>query len=135
MESRAAVLDVGNCTPDHTAIQMMLTRHFDVRVDRVMFVPEALEALGRGTYALVLVNRQVFADGSPGLPLIQAMHADAKLRDTPVMMVSNFEDAQQAAVAAGARRGFGKAALGSPDTIELLSQFLPRRAGVGAAGG
>ncbi len=119
------VLDVGNCDPDHAAIRGLLTRAFAVEVDRVMFVAEALAAAARQPYALVLVNRLIFADGSDGLELVKALRADPRHRQTPVMMVSNHADAQARAVAAGASPGFGKAALGDPQTVARLAAFLP----------
>jgi CheY-like chemotaxis protein len=123
----AKLLDVGNCTPDHMMISGMLARHFDVQIDRVMFVPEALEQLRRAPYDLVLVNRLIFADGSDGLELVRNMRSDTSLQTTPVMMISNFADAQQRALAAGALPGFGKAAANAPETIELLAHYLPLR--------
>jgi hypothetical protein len=42
----------------------------------------------------------------------------------PVMLVSNYEDAQREAVAAGAQPGFGKAALGQPQTLARLKEVL-----------
>ena len=117
------VLDVGNCDPDHAAIRGLL-RHFNAQVDRVMFVPEALKALERERYDLVLVNRLVFADSSEGIELIKAMQADERFKQTPVIMISNFPEAQQRAVAAGAVPGFGKSALRGPATLELLKQYL-----------
>ena len=50
---RARVLDVGNCDPDHAMIRSMLERHFEVEIDRVMFVAEAVDAMRR---ARVLVQ-------------------------------------------------------------------------------
>lgn len=123
-ESR--VLDVGNCDPDHGAMRRMLTANFDVEIDRVMFVAEAREALRRSSYALVLVNRRIFADDSDGMELVHAMRVDPENK-TPVMLVSNFPEAQDRAVAAGATPGFGKAALEAPRTIELLGKWLPRK--------
>lgn len=117
------VLDVGNCDPDHAAIRRLLNR-FNAHVDRVMFVGEAMTALSRSTYDLVLVNRLIFADSSDGLELITRLKADPQTRDTPVMMVSNFADAQTRAVAAGACPGFGKSALDDGRTISLLSAYL-----------
>jgi PleD family two-component response regulator len=130
---RVRVLDVGNCDPDHAAIRRMLQEHFEVDVDRVMFVREALERLGSTPYALVLVNREIFDDGSPGIELVKAMQADPAIARTPVMLVSNFADAQAAAVAAGARPGFGKAALRSPETLRRLGEILPLRADASAS--
>ncbi len=122
------VLDVGNCDPDHGMIRAMLIEHFDVQVDRVMFVGEALERMQRSDYALVLFNRLVFADGSGGLELVRRAKQDASLARIPVMMVSNYDDAQAASVAAGAEPGFGKMAIGSPQTLRLLARYLPSRA-------
>jgi CheY-like chemotaxis protein len=125
--AKARVLDVGNCDPDHGSIRAMLTAHFDVEIDRTMFVDEALDALGRTRYDLVLVNRLIFEDGSDGLGLVRAMRADAAQK-TPVMMISNFADAQERAVSAGAVRGFGKASLATPETLQRIGEYLPARA-------
>jgi len=124
-QTKPRVLDAGNCDPDHAAIRRLLSR-FDVDLDRVMFVDEALANLAEHRYDLVLVNRLIFADGSDGLPLIERMKADPKLHDVPVMMVSDFDEAQNRAMAAGARRGFGKAALDDPKTFDLLRPYLDR---------
>lgn len=121
------VLDVGNCSPDHGLISAMLTRHFDVTVDRVMFVNEAIERMRRSRYDLVLFNRLIFEDGSEGIELLHQAKADPSLKDTPVMMVSNFPEAQAASVAAGGVPGFGKAAINQPETIRLLARYLPKR--------
>ncbi|MFO0838507.1 MAG: hypothetical protein U1D55_08245 [Phycisphaerae bacterium] len=121
------VLDVGNCDPDHGAISAMLRREFDVVIDRVMFVHEALQAMRQTQYALVLVNRRIFADDSDGMRLVTAMKADAALFGAPVMLISNFPEAQQRAVEAGAETGFGKAELADAGTAEHLARYLPRK--------
>lgn len=118
------VLDVGNCNPDHAAMRSMLTTHFDAEVHRVMFVHEALIALRSATFALVLVNRRIFADDSDGLDLVRAIQSDPALSATPIMLISNFPDAQQGAIAAGAIQGFGKADMDSPETLARLSEFF-----------
>lgn len=119
------VLDVGNCDPDHGSIRAMLTSHYDVEVDRVMFVPEALAAIERTRYGLVLVNRLVFADESDGMELVRALCGRAG--SPPIMLLSNYPDAQARAVDAGALPGFGKAALRDPGTHELLARVLPAK--------
>ncbi len=121
--NKPRILDVGNCDPDHAGIRRLLS-HFDAIIDRVMFVDEAINQLADTHYDLILVNRLIFADSSDALPLIERMKADDKTRDIPVMMVSNFDDAQSRAVAAGALRGFGKSALTDPATIDLLKPLL-----------
>ena len=117
------VLEVGNCDPDHGNMRRMLEANFDARIDRVMFVDEALAKLGQGRYDLVMVNRLIFDDGGDGGELIRRMQTDG-YRDTPVIMISNYDDAQQKAPNDGAVPGFGKADLGEPATIQLVSKYL-----------
>jgi hypothetical protein len=74
------------------------------------------------------VNRLVFEDGSDGLALVRAMKSGGEAPHTPVMLVSNFADAQARAIAERAEPGFGKAALHAPDTLDRLCRYLPRRA-------
>lgn len=125
--SRVRVLDVGNCDPDHAAISQMLRRHFDVEIDRVMFPEAAIGLMRKTRYALVLVNRLIFADESDGLALHRLAKADPAISDQPIMMVSNFADAQQRSVAAGGVAGFGKSGLESETTARMLASFLPER--------
>lgn len=131
--AKARVLDVGQCDPDHAGIRAMLADHFDVEIDRVMFVPQALEALRRKSYDLVLVNRLIFADQSDGMELVRQAQADSALAGVPIMVVSNFADAQTRAAALGAAPGFGKARLGAPEVVENLARYLPRKT-VGQSG-
>jgi hypothetical protein len=58
------------------------------------------------------------------MDLIKRVKADPQLQSVPVMLVSNYEDAQAEAVAAGAAVGFGKAALGRPQMLERVKPFL-----------
>lgn len=125
--SNARLLDVGNCDPDHGMIRRMLERHFDVAIDRVMFVEEAVAAMTSEQYHLVLVNRLIFADSSPGIELHRRAKANPELAHIPIMLISNFPEAQAQSVSAGGVHGFGKAEVSHPDIIERLSKYLPRR--------
>lgn len=122
---KARVLDVGQCNPDHQAIASMLMRDFFAEVDRAATVPEAMDAVRKQSYDLVLVNRIIFQDGSDGLDLIR--QAKREELTVPIMLVSNYEDAQLEAVAVGGVQGFGKASLHAPRTREHLLRFLPVR--------
>jgi two-component system chemotaxis response regulator CheY len=64
------------------------------------------------------------ADGSDGVDVVRAVKADEALRRVPVMLVSNYDAAQEEAVTAGAEPGFGKAALGRPEMLERVRPFL-----------
>ena len=109
---------------DHSAIGRFLNDHFDAEVDRSDLATETLEAVRSNTYDLVLINRKLDADHSDGLDILKTLKADAKLRDIPVMLVSNYDDAQQSAVAEGAILGFGKSEYGSAEVIERLKEIL-----------
>jgi len=128
MPQPARLLDVGNCNPDHSMIRQMLTENFDVTIDRVMFVKDALEKMRANRYDLVLFNRLVFDDSSEGIELLRMAKAKPDLAGTPMMMISNFAESQAASVSAGGVPGFGKASVQSPTTLDLLSKYLPRRA-------
>jgi CheY-like chemotaxis protein len=121
---KKTVLDVGNCRFDHASIATLLRANFDVEVIRATNANETVNALRSGGVDLVLVNRHLDADGSEGIDLIRRIKADPELARVPVMLVSNYPEYQEAAVAAGAERGFGKAELDSPETVHRLSRFL-----------
>lgn len=118
------VLDVGNCVPDHAAIRSLLERTFGAEVVQTHGPEDTLAELQAGVFDLVLVNRKLDQDYSDGLDIIKAIKADEALARTPVMLITNYEDHQQAAVAAGAVPGFGKLSLTSPQTLERLGKFL-----------
>lgn len=102
----------------------MLESHFDVAIDRVMHVDDALALMRQHQYALVLFNRLIFDSGAEGIELVRSAKADPALAATPMMMISNYAEAQAAAVQAGAIEGFGKAAIDAPATIARLSRYL-----------
>ncbi|MFQ5423898.1 MAG: hypothetical protein ACE5F9_07950 [Phycisphaerae bacterium] len=125
--AKTRVLDVGNCDPDHGMIRSMLLQHFDVDVDRVMSVDEALASMRERSYALVLFNRLIFSDGSEGIELLRRAKADPMLSGIPIMMISNLAEAQAASLEARGEPGFGKQAIGAPATLEAISPYLPRK--------
>jgi CheY-like chemotaxis protein len=118
------VLSVGQCWADHGSIAKTLKKEFGSEVDPADNVDAALERLRQAAYSLVLVNRVFDANGASGLDLIKLVKADPQLQSVPVMLVSNYDDAQAEAVAAGAAVGFGKAALGRPQMLERVKPFL-----------
>ncbi|MHC5110268.1 MAG: response regulator [Planctomycetota bacterium] len=120
------VLDVGQCDLDHGNITQMLAENFGAEVDRSHSTEDAMSRMRENRYDLVLINRLFDADGSEGSTLIRLAQADEQTRDTPVMLVSNFEEAQQSAVEIGAQRGFGKNNIDGSETVERLSHFLKR---------
>lgn len=118
------VLSVGQCSADHGSISWMLRSNFDAEVTPAATAADALAELGRGGYDLVLVNRVFDSDGSSGVQFIEQIKAVDRLKNVPVMLVSNFDDAQQEAARRGALPGFGKNALRQPATLETLKKVL-----------
>jgi CheY-like chemotaxis protein len=118
------VLDVGQCGFDHGAIAHYLRQAFGAEVVRAATFSEAVDALRRSSFSLVLVNRETDADGASGLDLIRTLKTDPTLASTPVMLVSNFPDAQRAAESLGALSGFGKSNLMTSDTRARLATAL-----------
>jgi len=118
------VLSVGQCAADDWSISRFIRKHFDAEVATADSSSDAMEQLRAGVIDLVLVNRVFDADGTSGLEMIKQIQADADLRSIPVMLVSNYEEPQRQAVEMGAAPGFGKGALGHPQTIGRLKAFL-----------
>jgi CheY-like chemotaxis protein len=118
------VLDVGNCSVDHASIRGLLTRHFDVDVVQAHGLEDTLRALQSGQVDLVLVNRKLDQDYSDGIEVIRQLKANPATSGVPVMLVTNYPEHQDAAVAAGARRGFGKLEFDKPTTRERLEAIL-----------
>ena len=118
------VLDVGNCAPDFASIKGFLTTQFDCQVDQAHGPQDSLDMLRQGDYALVLVNRKLDQDYTDGIEIIKAIKTDADLQNMPVMLITNYTEHQDAAVAIGAERGFGKLEYDKPETLEKLKPCL-----------
>jgi DNA-binding response OmpR family regulator len=116
------ILDVGQCGYDLPRMTHMLQARAGVRVDTADTLDEAAEKLTSNNYDLVLVNRQLAADGSSGLDLIRWMKEQNI--SARVMLVSDFSEAQEQAVELGALKGFGKSHIDSAETIKLIKHAM-----------
>ena len=120
------VLDVGQCGPDHSSIRSYLTRNFDCEVIQVDDAAGALTELKGGHFDLVLINRKLDRDYSDGIEVIRKLKADPDAASVPVMLVTNYPEHQDAAIAVGAIRGFGKLEFQKPETREKLAEILEK---------
>ena len=118
------VLSIGQCGFDHGSISRFLQGEFDVDVLPAATADEAVGQLRQRSFDLVLVNRQFDADCSEGVEFIERLKADPELAAIPVMLVTNFREYAEQAVAIGALPGFGKAELGSPELASRLRPLL-----------
>ena len=118
------VLDIGQCSPDHFSIRSYLTRNFDCEVVQVDDAAGALAELKGKHFDLVLVNRKLDRDYSDGIEVIRKLKADPDAASVPIMLVTNYPEHQDAAMAVGAIRGFGKLEFAKPETRERLAEVL-----------
>lgn len=118
------VLDVGNCNMDHSSITRLVAGEFQAEIVRAHAKTDALAALEKQQFDLVLINRLMDRTGEPGLEIIQEIKRRPEISATPVMMITNFAEHQETAMKNGAEPGFGKREMGSADTREKLAKFL-----------
>jgi CheY-like chemotaxis protein len=80
--------------------------------------------LNSDTIDLILFNRELDYgfDSTVGVEVIGSLRSNHPT--VPMMLVSNYAEAQQAAVAAGALPGFGKREIGSNRVTALLRDAL-----------
>ncbi len=118
------VLDVGNCNPDHAAITQFFTKHFDVEMGRAKLPADTMQQLHAKPYDLVVINRKLDEDYSDGLEIIKLIKADPVTKEVPVMLITNYAEHQNAAIAEGAVYGFGKLEYNEPKTLERVQAIL-----------
>lgn len=118
------VLDVGNCDPDHATVTAFLTKHFDVEVGRAKLPADTMAQLKAASYDLVVINRKLDEDYTDGIKILKQIKADPATKDVPVMLITNLPEHQDAAIAAGALRGFGKLEYNDPATAERVAAVL-----------
>jgi len=121
------VLEIGNCNPDHSALSRMLVTNFGVRVLRAHELKDSLELLQKEPVDLILINRKLDIDYSDGLEILQHFKQDDQLKGIPAMIITNYPEHQEAAVAAGAEYGFGKLQFADVATQDRLSRFLDKK--------
>ena len=93
------VLDVGNCGPDFSSIKGFLTNTFDCTIEQAHGLEDTMTALRGIGFDLVLINRKLDRDYSDGIEILREIKADATLKNTPVMLITNYDEHQNAAVA------------------------------------
>jgi CheY-like chemotaxis protein len=118
------VLTIGNCRYDHGRLANLIGEHFQAEVAYARHSEDAWEKLRTERFDLVLVNRVFHRSGQHGLEVIRRMKSEPDLAKTPVMLLSNHDEYQQQAQAAGAEPGFGKDLIDTPEILEELRPYL-----------
>lgn len=115
---------VGHCGPDSFMLRSAVS--FAAREAKVVMINDqtALEQLIHEGGKVMLVNRVL--DGGfnvdHGVELIESMRQ--KHPELRWILISNFPEAQKAAIAAGALPGFGKSEIGSAKMKASLAKAL-----------
>lgn len=121
------VLLIGHCGPDTSYLRMAIKKalpdspihaaHDDLSLEKfISSIP------GDHPQPVLLINR-VLEPGfetDSGVELIAHLHR--KYPQSKLLLVSNYDDAQAAAVKNGALKGFGKRDIGSPALTALLQE-------------
>lgn len=108
---------------DHGTLSAYLAEEFSAEVDSSDDSDTALDQVRSGAYDLVIVNRIFDRTGESGIRFIEALTKE-RPAGPPVMLLSNFPEAQAEAEAVGAVPGFGKAALQAPTTRQRIAGAL-----------
>ena len=119
MADTRSVILVGHCMPDKFMLKSAVKRLVP-GADIVTVNDAGKLAEHASSQSVLLVNRVLDGqfDTRSGIELIETL---AAADDPPVaILISNHEDAQAQAVAAGARPGFGKSDLYAGTTAEIL---------------
>jgi len=111
---------VGHCGPDMSYLMLAAKKAVDGVVIERINDESSLQKFLTGDTGLMLVNRELDGDfgDKGGVELIgRAFAINPRVMS---MLISNYQDAQTAAVKAGALSGFGKRDIGSAKVLELL---------------
>ena len=117
------VLDVGNCGPDFAAIQRFCASS-TARCCRPTAPATRWPRCGPAASTWCWSTASSTCDYSDGIEVIRQIKADPAVAATPVMLITNYPEHQDAAEALGALRGFGKLEFEKPETLERLAAVL-----------
>ena len=118
------VVLVGHCGPDSSFLRLAVNRALPGSTVVSADDAKTLENHLKQGVELLLMNRVLDYgfDTDEGVELIRQLRTQhPKMK---IMLVSNYEDAQQSAVRAGAMPGFGKRDIGTPRVTEMLKGAL-----------
>lgn len=124
------ILSIGQCQNDGPWMRRVLKKHLGAVVEEADSASEAVSKARQSRYDLILVNRELAFEQSSGLDLVPGLIAISP--ETPVMLVSDYEEAQVAAIEQGAARGFGKSDFETTETLGRLAKVVHSTAAIDA---
>ncbi len=117
------VLDVGQCGFDHMQIAKICLQ-FGAQTRQIHTENELFDTLKKEAPNLIFINRILDSNGANGIKIIKNLKSDDNTKYLPVLLISNYAQAQHEAVSLGALQGFGKNELHTDGTTDLLSKLL-----------
>ena len=118
------VVLVGHCGPDSSFLRVTVSKAEAGITVSMADDSRELKAALDGSADLLLLNRELGYgfDQALGVDVIRQFRGSYP--NTKFMLVSNYADAQAAALAAGAMPGFGKREIGQPRVAQLIRDAL-----------
>jgi len=117
------ILLVGHCGVDGPRMQREICDFLDEADVLRINSDDDLERAVEDGADLLLINREpVGFEPKMGRDLVREVHE--RYPDTKVVLVSDYEDAQEEAEEAGALPGFGKSIVGTPQFERAVRQAL-----------
>ena len=115
---------VGHCGPDSSFLRIAVSRAAKEAKVLAADDSQSLQRVLEDGVDLLLLNRQLdFGfDVEEGVDIIRKLRS--QYPNVKMMLVSNYPDAQAAAVAEGALPGFGKRELNTPKVAEMIREAL-----------
>jgi hypothetical protein len=114
------VIFVGHCGPDSTYLRMAVRKALGQADVLMAGCPAELDDAIKKGANLILFNRELGYGFQPDMGAEYIRILKQKYPAVPMMLISNYPEAQSAALQAGAVAGFGKREIGSPRVSELI---------------
>jgi hypothetical protein len=120
MAKNVKIALIGHCGPDSSYLRMVCGKAAPgAQVLMADDDTELQDVLGRDV-DLLLFNRELGYGFTHKMGVDAIKHLRGLNQNLKMMLVSNYADAQAAAVANGALPGFGKREIGSPRVVEVI---------------
>jgi DNA-binding NarL/FixJ family response regulator len=122
------VVFVGHCGPDSTYLRMAVRKSLGQADVLMAGCPAELDdALKTAHVDLILFNRELGYGFQPDMGVEFIRVLKQRYPNIPMMLISNYPEAQSAALQAGAVAGFGKREIGSPRVSELIKAAVENK--------
>jgi CheY-like chemotaxis protein len=125
MSMAKTVVLVGHCGPDSSYLKLTVKKAIgEVTILSADDSQELTAILEKGEPDLILLNRELGYGFEPGTGVEMITTLRRTYPNLKMILITNYEEVQRAAEAAGALPGFGKRELGTPRVHQVLREAL-----------